>query len=546
MPPKKARGETRIIRAISVATVFVVAGVVGIKLWLNQPAPLPPESKVELKVESAKKPTTTEISTREMTTSSSGKPTHQIPMPIKPQPVIDVDQLEKDKQLATLMAKRKAKYGIDKGIDLIVKPDESIKIGKTTVPMQEILDKIRLKKGDLIEKDLTSTGDEQTGIGNQPGERDITYLLSKLEEMEARYLKMEEKTGDVDGIENQKARQNHIKERERLANAVTLLRKYKQTLEEIEKKSEELSSSAQANNPEDKQVTIEKQNGQNNHSNGKPLKTTRENEDETRVLAARKGKPAKELTLLDDSKRKPIILEEDIKAGGRLSRKNNGIRDAEIVKPESADKPKQDRQAELDKNVLTFKKYKQILKTIDDKKERLPLEDSEKRRQLQKEINALNLQKEKLESELKALVLPETKRKDEGEAYGIYVVKPDDNLWDVHFSFLKEYFDTKGVILESSADEPDKWGRSSGVGRLLKFSELMVFIYNIKDRKLSLDLNLIHPFSKIVVFNMGEVFSLLEDIDFGKIDRIRFDGNTIWIPAASTTTRRVGNLNFSA
>ena len=86
---------------------------------------------------------------------------------------------------------------------------------------------------------------------------------------------------------------------------------------------------------------------------------------------------------------------------------------------------------------------------------------------------------------------------------------------------------------EPSADEPDKRGRSSGVGRLLKFSELMVFIYNVKERKLSLDLNLIHPFSKIVVFNMGEVFSLLNEIDYGKIDRIRFDGDTIWIPAES-------------
>jgi len=47
MPPKKARRETRIIRAISIAVVVVLGGIAGIKLWLNQPAPPPPESKVE-------------------------------------------------------------------------------------------------------------------------------------------------------------------------------------------------------------------------------------------------------------------------------------------------------------------------------------------------------------------------------------------------------------------------------------------------------------------------------------------------------------------
>jgi hypothetical protein len=45
------------------------------------------------------------------------------------------------------------------------------------------------------------------------------------------------------------------------------------------------------------------------------------------------------------------------------------------------------------------------------------------------------------------------------------------------------------------------------------------------------DINLLSPLSKIIVYNMDEVFSLLRDINFDTIDRIQFDGKTIWVPA---------------
>ena len=57
----------------------------------------------------------------------------------------------------------------------------------------------------------------------------------------------------------------------------------------------------------------------------------------------------------------------------------------------------------------------------------------------------------------------------------------------------------------------------------------MVYIYNVKERKLSSDINQIQPLSKIVVYNMKEVFSLLETIDVTNISRIRFDGENIWV-----------------
>lgn len=118
----------------------------------------------------------------------------------------------------------------------------------------------------------------------------------------------------------------------------------------------------------------------------------------------------------------------------------------------------------------------------------------------------------------------------ENNIYGIHVVHPGDNVWNIHFSFLKDYFSKKGVKLSSRADEPTR-GRSSGVGKLLKFSEKMVYIYNIREHKLDVNLNQIHPLSKIVVFNLGRAFSLLSQMDYKNVSRIHFDGETLWVPA---------------
>ena len=50
----------------------------------------------------------------------------------------------------------------------------------------------------------------------------------------------------------------------------------------------------------------------------------------------------------------------------------------------------------------------------------------------------------------------------------------NDNIWNIHFEFLKEYFQYRGIVVTDSADEPKKKGGSSGIGRILKFSENMV------------------------------------------------------------------------
>jgi len=114
--------------------------------------------------------------------------------------------------------------------------------------------------------------------------------------------------------------------------------------------------------------------------------------------------------------------------------------------------------------------------------------------------------------------------------YGVYVVQPGDNIWNIHFRILKDYYTRKGIRVKENADEPESSGMSSGVGKILKFSEAMVIIYNLKEKKVTADINIIDPLSKVVIYNMDEIFALLEQIDFNHVDRLRFDGSNIWIP----------------
>ncbi|RJP83613.1 MAG: hypothetical protein C4522_00260 [Desulfobacteraceae bacterium] len=119
--------------------------------------------------------------------------------------------------------------------------------------------------------------------------------------------------------------------------------------------------------------------------------------------------------------------------------------------------------------------------------------------------------------------------KEDAEDFGVHVVLPGENIWNIHFQLLKNYFRRKQVSVSPLADEPGNNGRSSGVGKILKFSEKMVYIYNVKERKIASDIHQLEPLSKIVVYHMKEVFSLLETIDVTNMNRIRFDGETIWI-----------------
>ncbi len=127
--------------------------------------------------------------------------------------------------------------------------------------------------------------------------------------------------------------------------------------------------------------------------------------------------------------------------------------------------------------------------------------------------------------------------------YGIYVVRPKDNIWNIHFRLLKDYFASKNIPLSPSADEPETDGTSSGIGKILKFSENLVAIYHLEEKKLVENINIIEPLTKVVIYNMAEIFSLLEEIDYQNVNRIEFDGTNIWIPPTNTQNQKPANQN---
>ena len=58
-----------------------------------------------------------------------------------PKQAIDYKALNEDGDQKVLMENRKKKLGIQKSLDMIVKSDESFKVGKSTVSMQDLLEK---------------------------------------------------------------------------------------------------------------------------------------------------------------------------------------------------------------------------------------------------------------------------------------------------------------------------------------------------------------------------------------------------------------------
>ncbi|MCP3944940.1 MAG: hypothetical protein GY710_26155 [Desulfobacteraceae bacterium] len=115
--------------------------------------------------------------------------------------------------------------------------------------------------------------------------------------------------------------------------------------------------------------------------------------------------------------------------------------------------------------------------------------------------------------------------------FGIHVVQPGENLWNIHFNILKEYYAAKNIQVAAKADEPGDLGFSSGIGKVLKFSETMVIIYDLAEKQIVKNINLLEPLSKIVVYNMDAVFALLEEINYDNVSKIQFDGKNIWISA---------------
>ncbi len=123
--------------------------------------------------------------------------------------------------------------------------------------------------------------------------------------------------------------------------------------------------------------------------------------------------------------------------------------------------------------------------------------------------------------------------------YGVYVVRPGDNLWDIHFSFLRDYFSHRGVEISSRADESPN-GRSTGVAKILKYAENMVHVFNMKTKRLDQDVNLLEPYEKVVVFNLTHLNLILGSLKPEQINEIRYDGDRIYLPGAEPAPKTDG------
>lgn len=110
-----------------------------------------------------------------------------------------------------------------------------------------------------------------------------------------------------------------------------------------------------------------------------------------------------------------------------------------------------------------------------------------------------------------------------GESYyGVRVVRPGENLWHIHYGIVREYFERREVILPVYADRPMPDGRSSGVGKLLKFMETIVRVYDVQGRRPEVSLDLIHPEHSLVYFRISELFDALDQLKAEDLRWLRY------------------------
>ena len=127
-------------------------------------------------------------------------------------------------------------------------------------------------------------------------------------------------------------------------------------------------------------------------------------------------------------------------------------------------------------------------------------------------------------------------------SWGVHVVRPGDNLWQIHYQLLREYLAGRGVNLPPRSDQPQPRGYSTGVGKILKFAEHMVGVYNLRTGQMTRNLNLLEPGQKVVIFNLSEIFAQLDKVDPKEINGVLYDGRVLFFPKpdqAEVTTKEM-------
>lgn len=119
-------------------------------------------------------------------------------------------------------------------------------------------------------------------------------------------------------------------------------------------------------------------------------------------------------------------------------------------------------------------------------------------------------------------IFPNQSQAPPASYYGVRAVRRGENLWKIHYRIIQEYMARRHIILPPRADEPTANGRSSGVGRLLKFIEKVVFVYNMDRHVLEMNINVIHPDSVLVFFKITDLFAVLDQLKPEDLQWVRF------------------------
>ena len=107
---------------------------------------------------------------------------------------------------------------------------------------------------------------------------------------------------------------------------------------------------------------------------------------------------------------------------------------------------------------------------------------------------------------------------EKSDVFGIHILKFKERLPDIHFKLLKELVDARGMSLAGMSSESHRRGAGFMVKKILAFSEHNAHIYDIKKKRVTSDANLSEPNSKIVIYRLGMLSSLLDSMDGGRID----------------------------
>jgi len=121
--------------------------------------------------------------------------------------------------------------------------------------------------------------------------------------------------------------------------------------------------------------------------------------------------------------------------------------------------------------------------------------------------------------------------------YAVRMVLPGENLWNIHFAVIQEYLARRQIFLGSTSDEPSPDGASSGIGRLLKFIEGVVFVYNLDQDRIEEDPNLIHPHAIVVFFKISDLFAALDQLQPEDLQRLRYVSNYLALERPGETSK---------